>query len=85
MAEAVYALCALTSIFCAILLGRGFRASRSRLLLWSCIAFGGLAMNNVLLFVDLVMVPAVDLSLWRSGVALASMVVLLVGLLSEWR
>jgi hypothetical protein len=85
MAEAVYFLCALTSIVCAALLARGFSATRARLLLWSSLAFGGLALNNVLLFVDLVVVPTVDLSPWRSGVGLAAMVVLLIGLVSEWR
>lgn len=85
MAEAVYILCAITSIACALLLFRGYRASRGRLLLWSSICFGGLALNNVLLFVDLVVVPAVDLTLLRSGVALAAMMVLLFGLVWESR
>ena len=57
MAEVVYILCALTSLACAVLLIRGYRRSRSRLLLWSCLGFVALAANNVLLFVDLVVVP----------------------------
>lgn len=85
MAETVYVLCALTSIACAALLFRGYRASRSRLLLWSSICFGGLAVNNVILFVDLVVVPQVDLSLLRGGVAVVSIMALLAGLVWESR
>ena len=34
MATLVYALCALTSLACAVLLLRGYLSSRARLLLW---------------------------------------------------
>jgi len=85
MAEAVYLLCALTSIVCAALLYRGYRASRTRLLFWSSLCFSGLAVHNVLLFLDLVVVPEVDLFYWRTAVALASMLVLLFGLIWESR
>ena len=57
MAETVYVLCALTSILCAALLFRAYRGNRSRLLLWSTLCFVGLALNNVFLFVDIVVVP----------------------------
>jgi hypothetical protein len=80
MAEVVYILCALTSLACAVLLIRGYRRSRSRLLLWSCLSFLALAANNVLLFVDLVIVPNVDLSLVRTGTGLCGMVILVYGL-----
>jgi hypothetical protein len=83
MAEAVYLLCALTSIVCAALLFRGNRSHRTRLLFWSSLCFMGLAVNNVLLFVDLVMVPDVDMRLWRSASALAAMMLLLIGLIME--
>ena len=85
MAEAVYLLCSLTSIACAVMLFGGYRASRTRLLFWSSLCFAGLAANNVMLFVDLVIVPSVDLSVWRSGPALAGMAVLLFGLVWESR
>jgi uncharacterized protein DUF5985 len=81
MASVVYALCALTSGICAALLWRAYRASRARLLLWSSLAFVGLACNNLLLFVDLVLVPAVDLSLYRSLTSAISVMVLLLGLI----
>jgi hydrogenase/urease accessory protein HupE len=83
MAEAVYVLCALTSIACALLLLRGYRASQTKLLFWSALCFAGLALNNVLLFVDLVIVPNVELGLLRSITALAAMMVLLFGLVWE--
>ena len=66
MAEIVYALCALASAACATLLILSYQRTRARLLLWSCLCFAGLALNNVLLFVDLVLVPDVDLSLARA-------------------
>ena len=61
----VYILCAATSTACAILLIRGYRQSRARLLLWSAACFAGLALNNVLLIIDLRIGSAVDLSAWR--------------------
>lgn len=81
MASVVYALCALTSVLCAVLLWRAYRASRARLLLWSSLSFIGLACNNLLLFLDLVVLPSVDLSLYRSLVAAVSVMVLLLGLI----
>ena len=81
MASVVYALCALTSGLCAVLLWRAYRASRARLLLWSSLSFIGLACNNLLLFVDLILVPSVDLSLYRSLVSAVSVMVLLLGLI----
>jgi hypothetical protein len=80
MAEIVYALCALTSLACAVLLARGYRASRARLLLWSTTCFAGLALNNILLFVDQVLVPDVDLSLVRTVPALVGLAALVWGL-----
>jgi len=82
MAEAVYILCALTSIACAVLLLRGYFRSGLRLLLWSGLCFVALAVSNVLLFVDLVLVgPEMDLSLWRSTIALVGVATLLYGLI----
>ena len=83
IAETVYVLCAATSLVCAVLLFDGHRRSGLALLFWSGLCFAGLAVNNLLLFVDLVVVPGVDLSLWRSGIALASLGVLIYGLVWE--
>jgi hypothetical protein len=83
--EVVFVLCALTSIACAILLFRGYRESRTRLLFWSSLCFIGLAANNVLLLVDALVVPSVDLSLARGLTALAALMLLLFGLIWEAR
>jgi hypothetical protein len=85
MATLVYALCAATSVACAILLLRGYRSSRTALLLWSGLCFAGLAANNILLLIDKRMVLAMDLSLVRSLPALAGVALLLYGLVWETR
>jgi hypothetical protein len=85
MAQVVYVLCAVTSIVAAALLLRAYDRSRFPLLLWSGICFVGLALNNVLLFVDLVLVPEVDLSFWRKLPAVAGVLALLHGLVKESR
>ena len=83
MATAVYVLCAVTSVACAVLLLRAYRRDPARLLLWSFGCFALLAVNNVLLVVDLSIVTDVDLSAWRSGTGLAGLVLLLTGLIVE--
>jgi len=85
MASVVYALCAFTSVLCAGLLWRAYRASRARLLLWSSVSFIGLACNNLLLFIDRVIVPTVDLSLYRSLTGALGVMVLLLGLIWDSR
>ena len=83
MAQIIYILCALTSIACAVLLLRQYRISHGRLLIWSTACFACLAATNVLLFVDLVVLPEVDLSAIRSGLTLTGMLMLLYGLIRE--
>jgi hypothetical protein len=85
MAESIYLLCTATSLAAAFLLLRMWRRRGTRLLLWSCLCFAGLALNNVLLLVDLVVVPEVDLSLLRTATAVASVLLLVVGLVWESR
>jgi hypothetical protein len=80
MAEMVYVLCAATSAACCLLLWAGYRRARARLLLWSCLCFGGLALNNVLLFLDMSVFPDLNLLIWRNLTALGSILLLLVGL-----
>jgi hypothetical protein len=60
MAEIVYVLCAGCSVLCASVLLRGHGQTRSHLLLWSSVCFGLLALNNVILVVDMVLLPDVD-------------------------
>jgi len=85
MADLAYILCTLTSIVCAALLFRGWKQSGSRLLFWSALCFVGLALNNILLIVDVRMLPDVDLSSVRSLPALAGLALLIFGLIWEKR
>lgn len=75
----VYALCFLTSGACAVLLGRSYRRSGARLLLWSSLCFVLLALNNLVLVLDLVVFPEVNMRLARLLVSLAAVSVLLFG------
>ncbi|MES2176874.1 MAG: DUF5985 family protein [Gemmatimonadota bacterium] len=79
----VYALCALTSLGCAVMLLRGYRRSQLRLLLWSALCFACFALNNVLLIIDERVLPARDLSVVRSLPALVGIALLLYGLVWE--
>lgn len=81
MATLVYALCAFTSLACAVLLLRGFARSGARLLLWSGLCFVGLFINNALLVVDARIV--FDLSVVRTLPAVFGVVLLLYGLIWE--
>ena len=83
MALTVYLLCALASLVCALLLMRGYRATRMPLLFWSALCFFVLAVTNSLLFVDLGLFPQADLSIWRSGITLGAFSLLLYGLIFE--
>ena len=84
MAEVVYALGALITLLCSVLLFRGYHQGRQRLLLWSALCFAGLTFSNVLVFVDLVILPTqVSLYQLRLGAAAFAMCLLLYGLVWE--
>ena len=83
MGEIVYILGALTAALCGWLLLRGYARGRRKLLLWSGLCFGGLALNNALVFVDLVLLPNVNLYALRLATTLVSMALLLYGLIWE--
>ena len=83
IAEATYVIGALVSLVCTALLMRGYRDTRRRLLLWSGLCFAGMTLSNMLVFVDLVIAPDVDLYLWRLSTAAVSMLLLLYGLVWE--
>jgi hypothetical protein len=83
MATIAYALGVCTSIFCAVLLIRSYLSSKTPLLLWCSLCFVGLALNNVILFIDLFVVPEIDLRIWRSVTALVALVLMLIGLIWE--
>lgn len=79
----VYILCAITSTGCAYLLLRHYARSGSKLVLWSGASFICFTVANVLLFVDLILLPNVDLSLCRNLATLVGLAILLYGLVSE--
>ncbi|MFC4296195.1 DUF5985 family protein [Novosphingobium tardum] len=76
---AVYILCFITSSACAFLLGRSYRSSGARLLLWSAACFVFLAANNLFLVLDLLVFPDANLRIARLLTALAAVAVLIVG------
>lgn len=76
---AVYLLCFATSTACAILLARSYARTRARLLLWSALCFVLLAGNNLLVVVDLLVLPDVNLTVVRLGFSASALAVLLFG------
>lgn len=83
MGPIIYILCALTCLGAAVLLWRGFRRSRQRLLYWSALCFAIMAVSNGLLILDLVLLPHIQFLPWRSGVTQVALLVLLFGLIFE--
>ncbi len=65
MGSAIYLLSMLVTAICAVLLLSAFRRTRRPLLLWSGLCFVGLTISHLLAFVDLVLVPQVDLYVLR--------------------
>lgn len=81
MVGLIFLLCALTAMLCAWLLLKAYRRNRYKLLLWGGLCFAGLTLNNTMLLVDRFVVPYADLSMWRSLLALASLIIFLYGLI----
>lgn len=80
IAGLIYLMCAIASMVCMILLGQAFSRTRSRLLFWSAVCFVALAINNLLLFLDLVVLPTeIDLQILRLVTSLAGTSVLVFG------
>jgi hypothetical protein len=76
-------LATLTSLACMVFLFRAYAANGTRLLLWSGLCFVFLSANNVLLFLDLVVFPALDLRPYRIVTALIGILFLLYGFIWE--
>jgi hypothetical protein len=76
---ALYIVAVLSSGTCAVLLFRGYMHRPVRLLMWSAICFVGLTVNNIALFIDLVVFPNIDLRLARLIPALIGMGCLVYG------
>jgi hypothetical protein len=85
MAEAVYLLCAVASAACTALLVRAYLQNRRRILFWSAVCFVGLMVNSIMVVVDLLLVPEVDLRVVRSLVAVLALGSLLFGLVWDAR
>ena len=80
MSAVIYSLCALTAALCAVLLLRGYARTGTRMLFWSGLCFVGLTVSNVLLVLDRIVLPTVDLSIARLGVGLVALILLIYGL-----
>jgi hypothetical protein len=80
----LFLLAALTSFACMALLFRGYARTGVRLLLWSALCFIFLTANNVLLFVDTIILPTqVDLRILRLGAACVGIACLLYAFIWE--
>ena len=79
----IYGLCGLTSLLSAVLLWRGYRASRYRLLMWSALCFTGLTLSNVALMMDKLLFPHIDLLPLRLACGLLALLPLLYGLITD--
>jgi hypothetical protein len=86
IAEVVYILCAATSFISAALLYKSYRKSHHPLLLWSSFCFAGFTLNNVMVFIDLVLFPAeISLAIPRILPALIGLTALIWGLIWDIR
>ncbi|MBV6323764.1 DUF5985 family protein [Duganella violaceipulchra] len=83
MAQTIYGLCTLTSLACAWMLLTRYRRNGVRLLFWSGLCFIGMSVNNVLLVLDKLVFPQVDLLPLRLASALVALLLLLYGLIYE--
>ncbi len=83
MGAIVYGFGVVVTLCCGVLLTRAYLNVRKRLLLWSAICFYGLAVSNLLVFLDLIVFPEVNLYPYRLGTAAISLLVLLYGLIWE--
>ena len=79
----VFFLCMVASALCMALLIRAWWRSGTALLLWSSLCFVFLALNNLLVFLDIVILPQVDLLPLRHVASLGAVSVLLVGFIWE--
>lgn len=85
MAQFCYALCAITSIVCFALLLRAYTRNKTPLLLLSSFCFFFMAVQNSLVFIDLVLLPQINLSFWRTLAGVVGPALLLCGLIWERR
>ncbi len=80
----LYLLCFLTSLSCCLLLIRSYRRTRSKVLLWTAACFVLLAIDNLLVVFDLILLPSVDLSVPRLLATLLAVSTLIIGFVWEF-
>jgi hypothetical protein len=83
IAPAVYFLCFVASACCCGLLTRSYFRSRTPLLMWCAVCFLFLALNNLFLVIDLVLIEDIDFALVRILLALTAVGTLLYGFIWE--
>jgi hypothetical protein len=81
LGQIIYILCALTSAGCTFLLFGRYRKTRVSLLFWSAVAFLAFTLTNILLYIDLILVPDIDFVVVRNSITLVGAIVLLYGLI----
>lgn len=79
----IYGLCMLTALMCAWLLLQAYQRTHYRLLFWCSLFFSIAALNNIFLVIDKLVLLHIDLTVYRYGVALIGLLVLLPGLVLE--
>jgi hypothetical protein len=82
--DILYLLCFLTSLSCCLLLFKSYRRNASKILLWTAACFVLLAVDNLLVVIDLILLPTVDLALPRLLATLFAVSTLLVGFIWEF-
>jgi hypothetical protein len=84
MATVIYSFCALTALVCALMLARGYKLSRNKLLYWGAWTFAGLTFSNVILIFDKIIFPEFDLTTFRLAVSAIALLPLIYGLVFDW-
>ena len=78
-----YLLCMLVSIVIMCLLLRGHLRTRAPLLLWCALCFVGLAINNLLVVADMLLLPDLDLRPLRVAFHVGGLAILVYGFVFE--
>lgn len=79
----VYLLCFIASTVCAVLLVRQYRMASSPVLLWSGACFVFLALSNLLVVIDVLLLPDLNLRPARLLLTLIAVSLLLFGFIWE--
>ena len=83
MAELIYGLCTILSMAVAVMLWRQHRRMPTRMIYWTALCFTGLALSNLVLVLDKLVFPGLDLRVLRHSISLLSIGLLLFGLVYE--